>query len=382
MSTSPADLRRLCGQLIVGGFSGETLPDSYRDALAAGERGGAILFRRNIRSLDQTASLCDAITRAGGSGATAPPFVAVDQEGGRVSRLPAPFTVLPPMRTLGEIDDIALTAHAGKVIANELGALGFNLNFAPVMDVDSNPKNPIIGDRAFGRDARTVMRHGVAFLRGLQDGGVLACAKHFPGHGDTSLDSHLELPTVDCDEARLMQTEIPPFRAASGAGVAAMMTAHVVYPALDPDVPATFSRTICSSLLRRQMAFEGVLFSDDLEMGAIANHHGVGHAAVEAIWAGCDVLLICKDESLQDQALKALVDKAQGNSAFRERCEQAVQRSLRVRRLTTRAPANDWRSRVGGRIGSQLLEDIQRAADKAKEPNSGPREIDLGEPAT
>ena len=291
-------------------FSGEQLPDSYRDALKRGERGGAILFRRNIASLDQTSALCAEIARS--SGGDTPPFIAVDQEGGRVTRLPSPFTVLPPMRTFGDIDDIALTAHAGKVIANELTALGFNLNFAPVMDVDSNPDNPIIGDRSFGRDPRTVMRHGVALLRGLQDGGVLACAKHFPGHGDTHLDSHLELPTVECDESRLRHIELPPFRAASGAGVAAMMTAHVVYPALDKDVPATFSRAICTSLLRREIGFEGVLFSDDLEMGAIANHHGVGHAAVESVWAGCDALLICKEEALQEEALKALVDKGFG----------------------------------------------------------------------
>ena len=366
-------LRRLCGQLIVGGFDGDVLPDSYRDALAAGERGGAILFRRNISTLDQTASLCRAVREA--SGASAPPFIAVDQEGGRVSRLPAPFTVLPAMRVLGDINDVELTAHAGKVVANELRALGFNLNFAPVMDVDSNPDNPIIGDRAFGHHPRAVMRHGIAFLRGLQDGGVLACAKHYPGHGDTDLDSHLALPTVKCDEMRLTRVELPPFRAASGAGVAAMMTAHVVYPAWDEQQPATFSRVICTRLLRREIGFEGVLFSDDLEMGAIANHHGVGEAAVEAIWAGCDVLLICKDETLQEQALKAMVDKAQGDDAFRARCEQAYQRAQRVRKLIDTAPTDDWRSRVGGRIAQQLLADIARAMAAPKPAASTPRAI-------
>ena len=364
-------LRRLCGQLIVGGFHGTQLPDSYRDALATGERGGAILFRRNIDTLAQTAALCRTITTATGDASM--PFVAVDQEGGRVTRLPPPFTVLPAMRTLGDIDDIGLTTQAGKLIANELAALGFNINFAPVMDVDSNPHNPIIGDRAFATDPRAVMRHGVAFLRGLQDGGVLACAKHFPGHGDTHLDSHLQLPTVAHDEARLRQLELPPFRAASGAGVAAMMTAHVVYPALDAEVPATFSHTICSGLLRREIGFEGVLFSDDLEMGAIANHHGVGKAAVAAMTAGCDVLLICKDMSSQTQALQALVDKAQHDGAFRARCKQAHARVLRVRSLAKNRATTNWQPRVGGRVSQQLLADIERARARPTPPKSGPR---------
>lgn len=324
-------LEQICGQLVIGGFDGHSLPERYRVELAAGRRGGAILFRRNVGDADQLAALNQAI--AGAAPGDLPPFIGVDQEGGRVARLGAPFLEVPPMRALGRADDLELTRAVGEQMGKELRAVGFNLDFTPVMDVDSNPDNPVIGDRSFGRDPRTVMRHGVALLRGLQGAGVLACAKHFPGHGDTSLDSHLALPTVTHAADRLARIEIPPFRAACGAGVAAMMSAHVVYPALDPEVPATLSRAICTSLLRTEIGFEGVLFSDDLEMGAVAQHHGIGELAIDAVWAGCDALLICKDEEKQAQAHEALCRHAESDSFFAERCRQAAARVLRVRRL-------------------------------------------------
>src|SRR5262249_47601889 len=220
--------------------------------------------------------------RAGG--AEHPPLIGVDQEGGRVMRLPAPALALPPMRELGSAGDLSLVRRAARAVAAELRAIGFTMNFAPVLDVDSNPANPIIGDRAFGHDPRSVMRAGVAFLQGLQDKGVLACGKHFPGHGDTDVDSHLDLPVVRHDRKRLDASELPPFRAASGAGVAALMTAHLVCEALDPGIPATFSRAICGSLLRAEIGFEGLLVSDDLEMNAIAARWPVEEAAVESVW--------------------------------------------------------------------------------------------------
>lgn len=322
---------QLCGQLLVGGFVGTRLPPSYATALAEGRRAGAILFARNIEDAEQVVALNTQMIEA--AGAEAPPLVAVDQEGGRVARLKAPFLKVPPMRRLGELDDLGLTREVAVQMARELSAHGFNLDFSPVMDVDSNPLNPIIGDRSFGRDARTVMTHGVAFIQGLQQENVLSCAKHYPGHGDTELDSHLDLPTVDQPLDRLRRIEIPPFRAASGAGVASMMSAHVVYPALEPAVPATFSRAVCTALLRQEIGFDGVLFSDDLEMGAIAKHHGIAHAAREAIWAGCDVLLICSDEALQDEAHAALVEACDDDPRFLERCREAATRSLRIRRL-------------------------------------------------
>jgi beta-N-acetylhexosaminidase len=364
MPTPELELSRLCGQILVGGFDGPDLPPRYEQALREGRRGGAILFKRNVPDLDAVLRVCDAVRRA--APADLPPFLGVDQEGGRVVRLPAPFLALPPMRVLGEIGDLALVRRAARAVGAELAAAGFNLDFAPVLDVDSNPDNPVIGDRSFGRDPRTVMRAGVAFLQGLQDKSVLACGKHFPGHGDTSVDSHLDLPVITHPRSRLEQIELPPFRAASGAGIASMMTAHVVCEALDPGVPATLSRAVCASLLRAEIGFEGVLFSDDLEMAAIAARYPIEESAVEAVWAGCDALLVCKSEDLQDRAHEALVKKAESDRRFRERCGEAVGRSLRVRRLAPPRPIADRAALaeiVGGAASRGILDEIRAALE-------------------
>jgi beta-N-acetylhexosaminidase len=334
MATLDLPLPTLCGQLIVGGFEGEG--DRFRASLAEGKRGGAILFKRNVPSVAEASRHCVAIRAA--APADLPPFISIDQEGGRVQRLGPPVLQLPPMRVLGELNDLALVRRAARALATELSAIGFNLDFAPVLDVDSNPDNPVIGDRSFGRDPRTVMKNAVAFLQGLQDKNILACGKHFPGHGDTNEDSHFALPVIKHDRARLEQIELPPFRAASGAGIASFMTAHVVCEGIEPGVPATLSRSICASLLRAEIGFDGVLFSDDLEMAAVAAKYSVEECAVEAIWAGCDALLICKSEELQDRAHAALVMAAEKDARFRERCVEAATRCLRIRRLVPPRP--------------------------------------------
>ncbi len=366
MATIDLELPVLCGQLLVGGFDGAELGPRYEKALKEGRRGGAILFRRNVPDIATTARLCDAITRA--AGPTLPPFIGVDQEGGRVTRLPAPFLTLPPMRALGGLGDLALVRRAARAVATELSAIGFNLDFAPVLDVDSNPDNPIIGDRSFGSDPRTVMRNAVAFVQGLQDKNVLACGKHFPGHGDTSVDSHVGLPIITHDRARLERIELPPFRAASGAGIASLMTAHVVCEALDPGVPATLSRAICASLLRAEIGFDGVLFSDDLEMAAVAAKYPIEESAVEAIWAGCDALLICKDEDQQERAHEALVKKAEKDKRFKDRCVEAATRCLRIRRLVPPKPiqGRGLEAIVGSDASKALRNEIEVALEKQK----------------
>lgn len=373
MATLELPLPVLCGQLIVGGFAGAEVPERFTRALRDGARGGAILFKRNLPDIATASMLCDALAKA--APPDLPPFIGVDQEGGRVSRLPPPFLVLPPMRALGLTYDFDLIRAAARQVATELSAIGFNLNFAPVLDVDSNPNNPVIGDRAFGRDPRTVMRAAVAFMQGLQDRNVLACGKHFPGHGDTDTDSHFALPTIEHDRARLQKIELPPFRAAAGAGIASMMTAHIVVKALDPDVPATMSRAICGSLLRAEMGFDGVLFSDDLEMAAVAARYPVETSAVESIWAGCDALLICKDEDLQDRAHAALVREAEKNPKFRDRCIEAAARCLKVRRLCPPRPVSPEAlfTIVGGPASQAMAGRVAEAIALAEEAerNSG-----------
>jgi beta-N-acetylhexosaminidase len=329
-------LPQLCGQLIVGGFSGTELPAELSSELVAGRRAGVILFKRNLPDVETAHELSSVVVDACPD--ELPPFIGVDQEGGRVARFGEPVLQLPPMRVLGGIGDRDLVQRAAAALAVELSAMGFNLDFAPVLDVDSNPKNPIIGDRSFGNDPDTVARLGRAFIRGLQEGGVLACGKHFPGHGDTKKDSHVDLPVVGRSKEQLDTVELPPFRAASHGGVAAMMTAHVVYEELDPGVPATLSRPICTGLLRTELGFGGVLFSDDLEMRALSDRYSIEQSAVAAVRAGCDALLICSDLALQQRAHAALVEKADSDDSFRSRCSEAVARSLSARRQTPARP--------------------------------------------
>ncbi len=321
------ELSKLCGQLVVGGFSGTSLTPSFERALRAGERGGAILFKRNLGGgLEEVLALTAAIAAASGE----PPILAVDQEGGRVARFGAPALRVPPMRRLAAIGEPDLTERVAYAQATELAALGFSTGFAPVLDVDTNPANPIIGDRSFARDAAVVARYATAAAAGMRKGGVFACGKHFPGHGDSHVDSHLALPVVERGRAEIDAIEVAPFRALARSAIEAMMTAHVVFTALDPDAPATLSHAICTDLLRGDLGFQGVLFSDDLEMKAL--RAPVEDTAVGAIAAGCDLLLVCSDESLQARAHEALVREAERAPAFLARCREAHARALGLRR--------------------------------------------------
>jgi beta-N-acetylhexosaminidase len=281
-----------------------------------------------------------ALARAVHAAAPATPLVGVDQEGGRVARLKAPLLEVPPMRTVASWGDAALAGRIARAVGDELGALGFTIDFAPVLDVNTCAHNPVIGDRAFGEDAETCARFGVAWIRGLQGAGVLACGKHFPGHGDTSKDSHVDLPVVDQPRDRLERVELTPFRAAVEAGVASLMTAHVVYRAIDDRRPGTLSPAVCSTL-RDDVGFRGMLVSDDLEMAAIAARWPVEDAAVQAIAAGCDALLVCWSDDKQERVVDALAREAERSGSFRARCEEALARVHEARRRATARPADD-----------------------------------------
>jgi beta-N-acetylhexosaminidase len=321
----------LCGQLLVGGFATPGLSATFRQALERGERGGAILFRRNLGG---SAGDVAALTRALGEAAPPhlPPLVGVDQEGGRVARLGPPVLRLPPMRALGRLADAGLVGRAARTLGAQLAALGFTMSFAPVLDVDTCPVNPVIGDRSFGSDPSLVARLGAAFAAGLQAGGVMACGKHFPGHGDTTVDSHKDLPRVARPRARLDAVELVPFRDLPAGACAALMTAHVVYEALDADQPATLSRRIAHDLLRVELGWRGLVVSDDLEMKAVADRLPIEQSAVQAVRAGCDLLLVCASEDLQDRAHAALVRAAERDASFREQVEASVARGLEARR--------------------------------------------------
>ncbi len=298
--------------------------------------GGVTLFGRNIEAPEQVAELAYDLQSLS---TELPLWVAVDQEGGRVARLRAPFTEWPPMAVLGRSGDAALAYRFAAALASELKAVGISLDYAPVLDIHTNSRNPVIGDRALSESAEAVARLGAAIVRGLQENGIAACGKHFPGHGDTSVDSHLDLPIVEHPPDRLRRVEFVPFREAIAAGVATIMTAHILVPSLDDEKPATLSRHVVYDLLRDELNFEGVILSDDLEMKALAKSYSVPEAAVQSILAGCDGVLICRalsddrghDIEVQAAALEALVYAVEDGTIPYKRVEDALARQRRAK---------------------------------------------------
>jgi beta-N-acetylhexosaminidase len=284
------ELRQHVGQVLMAGFPGPEISAELRALVRAFDIGGLVLFARNVVEPAQVAELSRELRELG---KTLPAWVGVDQEGGRVARLKDGFTLWPPAVTLGRADDEGLTRRFATALARELDAVGITMDFVPVLDVLSNAKNPAIGDRALADEPERVARHGAAIIQALQDVGMAACGKHFPGHGDTSVDSHLDLPLVEHPPDRLRAVEWVPFRAAIARGVPALMTAHLLVPALDDERPATLSRRIVFEALREELGFTGVIFSDDLDMRAIADRYGPGDTAVHALAAGVDGLLFC-----------------------------------------------------------------------------------------
>ncbi len=296
-------LRETVGQLMMIGFAGTALTPELVDWIQEYRPGGVILFSRNLVDPEQVARLTTALQEV----APGPPLlIAIDQEGGRVSRLPQGFTIFPAAATVAACQSSDVVYSTTEVTAKELKAVGINMNMAPVLDVNTNAANPIIGNRAFGETPEQVCTFGVAAMTGLQDNGVIACGKHFPGHGDTITDSHKILPVVTAPKERLYSTELIPFRHAIKHGLRTIMTAHVLYTALDPTFPATLSPIILTDLLRTELGFDGITITDDLEMNAILSHGSVGEAAVQSLRAGADILLICHQQDRQSEAVRAV----------------------------------------------------------------------------
>ena len=328
------DVVRRVGQRFMIGFDGLAVSADAKALIRELGVGHVILFARNVAGPEQLADLVRELQSvARDSGHDTPLLVAVDQEGGRVARLKEPWTVWPPLRAVGRSGSEDHARRMGEALAAELKACGIRLDFAPVVDVDTNPRNPVIGDRSFGDDPGLVGRLGVAMIRGLQDGGVAATAKHFPGHGDTEVDSHLDLPVTDHSRSRLEEVELPPFRAAIEAGVATVMTAHVLARELDDSLPATLSPLVVNELLRGQLGYGGVVVTDDLEMKAVATRWPPARVSVLAARAGCDLLAVCRSADAQVEAIEGLIRGGEsGELPFKE--QEAAE--ARIRRLKER----------------------------------------------
>ena len=354
----PLALRRQIGQLLFAGFAGDHIPIELRSLAREFGLGGVILFARNVVEPEQVAELSFEASRLVPH---LPVWVSIDQEGGRVARLKAPFTEWPAMATLGRSGDVALAERFARALAAELKAVGITLDFAPVLDVQTNPKNTVIGDRALAEKADEVARLGSAIARTLQDEGLAACGKHFPGHGDTTADSHYELPLVEQPPDRLRAIEFVPFKSAIEAGVASIMTAHVFVPSLDEERPATLSKQVVTGILRDELGFGGVILSDDLEMKAIASQYSVPMASVMAIEAGCDGMLICSaDHDAQVASLEALVHAVENGRLPVSRVDDALARQQRAKERFLAAPLAA-RPRMGAQLRDVLGHDTHRA---------------------
>ena len=334
-------LQQKIGQLLMVGFDALQPNAHIETLLRQGQVGGVILFRRNVATPLQVAALNRRLQAINAEANAVPLLIAVDQEGGMVARLEDGVTPLPSVlafRTVGSVADCeTLTRYANQ----ELKALGFNVNFAPDLDVNNNPRNPVIGVRAFGETPAEVIEYGMAALRGIQAAGMAATAKHFPGHGDTDVDSHLGLPRVPHDKARLEAVELAPFRAAIAAGVDTVMSSHVVFPAFeaDPDTPATMSHAVLTGLLRDELGFAGVTFTDCLEMDAIAKGPGTVAGAIAAFKAGADVVLISHTQVLQAGFLDAMAQAVASGEVSEAQIDASVQRILALKSARNMA---DW----------------------------------------
>jgi beta-N-acetylhexosaminidase len=358
---SPQPLRRRIGQLLIGSFNGSDVPVEMRSLAREFDLGGITIFGKlgNIETPEQVAGLAFDIRNLG---LELPAWVGIDQEGGRVARLRSPFTEWPPMAVLGRSGDPALARKFAGALAAELKAVGISLDYAPVLDVHTNPKNPVIGDRALSEKPEIVAKLGQVIIEELQKAGVAACGKHFPGHGDTGTDSHLELPIVEHAPDRLRAIEFVPFKAAIEAGVAFIMTAHVLVTSIDDERPATLSSKIVRALLREELGFNGVIVSDDLEMKAIVDSYEPGEAAVAAIAAGCDALLMCgsgkpANIELQAQALEALIHAVEDDRLPIKRVEDALERNRRAKERFLRA----WRPPTAAQLRTTIGSEQHRA---------------------
>lgn len=301
------DRRGMIGQKLVTGLPGTEITEEFRRLVREHKVGNVILFKRNVESIPQLRRLCDEVQELVQRETGLPAFITIDQEGGMVNRLCAPIALIPGAMALAATKDPKNAYDAGFLCGRELRRCGVNFNLSPVMDVNNNPLNPVIGARSYGDDPALVARFGCEMVRGLQDAGVYACLKHFPGHGDTAVDSHLGLPCIDKSPDELRQCELMPFAEGIRAGVRGVMTTHILFPQIEKGgVPATMSRTILQDILRGELGFDGLILSDCMMMQAIAARYGTVAGCCAAAKAGVDLIFICHDNALTAEACEAI----------------------------------------------------------------------------
>ncbi len=325
-------LRDKIGQMVLCGFEGKETGDGIRELIRDYRIGGVIYFARNVESPEQLARMSEALQLAASEAGVPPLFVSIDQEGGMVARVTEGVALMPGAMALAAAGSLEGVYEAHRISGLELRAMGINLNYAPVLDINNNPNNPVIGVRSFSDLPERAAKFGAAAIRGLQHADVAATAKHFPGHGDTDVDSHLDLPIVPHDRDRMERMELIPFRRAIEEGVDAIMSAHIYFPALEREkLPVTLSHRVLTGLLREELGYGGVVMTDCMEMHAISEHYGTVPAAVMAVEAGADIVLISHRADLQRGAVEAIEEAVRSGRLSEARIDASVRRILALK---------------------------------------------------
>ena len=321
-------LEQKIGQLFIVGFEGDIINDEIIDLVNNQEVGGLIYFSRNVVDSNQIITLNNEIKDIKKD---IPLFISVDEEGGVVSRVPDEFLKLPSSGYIGKFDDENLSYNIGSIISKELKSLGFNMDFAPVLDIDSNPNNTVIGERAFGNNADIVSKLGIKTMEGLRDGGIIPVVKHFPGHGDTDIDSHYGLPIVTKTLEELNNLEFIPFKNAIENGADVVMVSSIILSSIDSEYPATMSKKVTTDILRNKLNFDGVIATDDMTMGAIMDNYNLTDAVIMAINAGNDLILVCHGYDDIIKSISAVKDAVSSNIISEERIDESVYRILKLK---------------------------------------------------
>lgn len=317
------------GQLTIVGVEGTEINENTKELIQKYHVGGVIFFKENISSRNQALTLVKSLKDINGS--SIPLFLGVDEEGGRVSRMPAEYKKLPSSGTIGKKNNEEISKKIGEILGEEVSSIGFNLDFAPVLDINSNPKNPIIGDRSFGNNSELVSKLGVATMKGIQSKNIISAVKHFPGHGDTSVDSHKGLPTVSNDIKRLRSFELIPFEKAIDNGADMVMVAHILLPNIDKTYPSSLSKVVISDILRKELGFNGVIITDDMTMGAITLNYDINKAAVTSLKAGSDIVLVCHDYKKEKTVIESIKTAVKNKEITEQQIDEKVYRILKLK---------------------------------------------------
>ncbi|KIL51593.1 beta-L-N-acetylhexosaminidase [Jeotgalibacillus alimentarius] len=318
------------GQMIFSGVNGTQMTDETTGVIKQYHVGGIILFGNNVDNTAQTVSFLNGMKEANADNPY-PLLLGVDEEGGSVTRMPDEIRSLPASLSIGRINDPELSYKVGTILGQQMKALGFNLTFAPVLDVNSNPNNPVIGNRSFGSNPDIVSQLGIHTMKGIEDEGVISVIKHFPGHGDTSEDSHLSLPLVDKSYDELASLELIPFKTAISENADVTMVAHILLPEIDSEYPASMSKAVITDILREDLNFNGVVITDDLTMGAITNNYSVEEAAVQTVKAGGDLLLVAHNPELIPTVVNRLKAAVENGEITEERINESVERIIELK---------------------------------------------------